>query len=142
MGMQEKLQELRNGFETAYIDKTSTSNLAYKPQFISNDYKQGKKVLSSIEDELMTCDQFQISVAFITMGGITPLLQILQELESGKTGTAKGKVKQETQPEQTMLPDPQQSEHEELVRRLREIEVEKITPVQALVLLSELKARV
>lgn len=29
----------------------------------------------------MTCDQFQISVAFITMGGITPLLQILQELE-------------------------------------------------------------
>lgn len=81
MGMQEKLQELRNGFETAYIDKTSTSNLAYKPQFVSNDYKQGKKVLSSIEDELMTCDQFQISVAFITMGGITPLLQILQELE-------------------------------------------------------------
>ena len=81
MGMQEKLQELRNGFETAYIDKTSTSNLAYKPQFISNDYKQGKKVLSSIEDELMTCDQFQISVVFITMGGITPLLQILQELE-------------------------------------------------------------
>ena len=81
MGMQEKLQELRNGFETAYIDKTSTSNLADKPQFISNDYKQGKKVLSSIEDELMTCDQFQISVAFITMGGITPLLQILQELE-------------------------------------------------------------
>ena len=81
MGMQEKLQELRNGFETAYIDKTTTSNLAYKPQFISNDYKQGKKVLSSIEDELMTCDQFQISVAFITMGGITPLLQILQELE-------------------------------------------------------------
>ena len=34
MGMQEKLQELRNGFETAYIDKTSTSNLAYKPQLI------------------------------------------------------------------------------------------------------------
>ena len=29
--------------KTAYIDKTSTSNLAYKPQFISNDYKQGKK---------------------------------------------------------------------------------------------------
>ena len=64
MGMQEKLQELRNGFETAYIDKTSTSNLAYKPQFISNDYKQGKKVLSSIEDELMTCDQFQISCIY------------------------------------------------------------------------------
>lgn len=59
MGIQEKLQELRNGFETAYIDKTSTSNLAYKPQFISNDHKQGKKVLSSIEDELMTAISFR-----------------------------------------------------------------------------------
>ena len=29
----------------------------------------------------MACDQFQISVAFITMSGITPLLQKLKELE-------------------------------------------------------------
>ena len=29
----------------------------------------------------MTCDRFQISVAFITMSGITPLLQTLKELE-------------------------------------------------------------
>ncbi len=78
---EEKLFELRSGFETAYIDGTVASNLAYKPQFISNNYKQGKKVLSSIEDELLVCDQFQISVAFITMGGITPLLQALRELE-------------------------------------------------------------
>lgn len=75
------LSELRNGFETAFIDGTVSSNLAYKPQFISNNYKEGKKVLSSIEDELLLCDQFQISVAFITMSGITPLLQTLQELE-------------------------------------------------------------
>ncbi len=78
---QEKLLELHSGFETAYIDGTVASNFAYKPQFISNNYKQGKKVLSSIEDELLACDQFQISVAFITMGGITPLLQTLKELE-------------------------------------------------------------
>ena len=78
---QEKLLEMRNGFETAYIDGTVASNLEYKPQFISNNYKQGKKVLSSIEDELLVCDRFQISVAFITMCGITPLLQTLRELE-------------------------------------------------------------
>lgn len=77
----EKLVEIRNGLETAYIDKKYSSNLAYKPQFVSNNYKEGKKVLSSIEDELLVCDQFQISVAFITMGGITPLLQTLAELE-------------------------------------------------------------
>ena len=78
---EDKLIELRSGFETAYIDGTVASNYAYKPQFISNNHKQGKKVLSSIEDELLMCDEFQISVAFITMGGITPLLQTLRELE-------------------------------------------------------------
>ena len=77
----EKIREMRSGFETAFIDGAVASNLAYKPQFISNNYKQGKKVLSSIEDELLACDQFQISVAFITMGGITPLLQTLKALE-------------------------------------------------------------
>ncbi len=78
---EDKLLELRRGLEAAYLDGTVASNLAYKPQFISNNYKQGKKVLSSIENEMMVCDQFQISVAFITMGGITPLLQTLKELE-------------------------------------------------------------
>lgn len=78
----EKLIELQNGMKTAYIDGSYSSNLAYKPQFISNNHKEGKKVLASIEDELLVCDQFQISVAFITMGGITPLLQTLKELEN------------------------------------------------------------
>lgn len=74
-------EEIRWGLETAYIDGTIASNMAFKPQFVSNNYKEGKKVLSSIEDELLVCEQFQISVAFITMGGIEPLLQTLKELE-------------------------------------------------------------
>lgn len=74
-------EELRWGLETAFIDGTIASNMAFKPQFVSNNYKEGKKVLSSIEDELLVCEQFQISVAFITMGGIEPLLQTLKELE-------------------------------------------------------------
>ena len=69
------------GLETGFINSGYNSSLAYQPQFLSNNHKEGKKVLSSIEDELMTCDKFQISVAFITMGGITPLLQTLKELE-------------------------------------------------------------
>ena len=74
-------QELRNGFETAYINRVFPSNLAYRPEFISNNPEKGKKVLSSLEAELQKCEKFQISVAFITMGGITPLLQTLKELE-------------------------------------------------------------
>ena len=76
-----KLDEVRLGFETAYIDGSVVSSDIYRPQFVSNNHKEGKKVLSSIEDELLSCDSFQISVAFITMSGITPLLQVLKELE-------------------------------------------------------------
>ena len=77
----DKISELRNGFETAYIDGSVASSLAYRPQFVSNNHKEGKKVLASVEAELLSCDEFQISVAFITMSGITPLLQTLKELE-------------------------------------------------------------
>ena len=76
------MDDIREGLTTAYIDGTAAANLAYKPSFISNNPKEGKKVLSAVEDELLRCDKFQISVAFITMGGITPLLQTLKELEN------------------------------------------------------------
>lgn len=76
------IEKIKQGQETAFINHTTLSNLAYKPQFISNNYREGRKVLSSIEDELLSCEQFSISVAFITMSGITPLLQTLKELEN------------------------------------------------------------
>ena len=76
-----KIDELREGFETAYVNGTAASSLAYRPAFVSNNPSEGKKVLSSIEDELTRCDKFQMSVAFITMSGLTPLLQTLKELE-------------------------------------------------------------
>ena len=74
-------QNIQSGLSTAFLDKNISSNVLYRPQFISNDYKNGRKVLSAIEDELLHCDSFLISVAFITMGGITPLLQTLRTLE-------------------------------------------------------------
>lgn len=76
-----KLQ-LNQGFTTAFIDSKEDSNLAYKPQFLSNDYQKGQKLLSTLDEELLSCDEFSMSVAFITMGGITPLLQTLKELEN------------------------------------------------------------
>lgn len=75
------ITQIQQGLGTAFIDAETMSNLAYRPQFISNNYKQGRKVLASIEEELVKCDEFSISVAFITMSGITPMLQTLRELE-------------------------------------------------------------
>lgn len=72
---------LKIGLETAFINGSQNSMLAYRPQFVSNNYVEGQKVLSTLEDELLVCDEFYISVAFITMSGITPLLQTLKQLE-------------------------------------------------------------
>ena len=80
--IQESIVELNKGFATAFIDHSLNSNLAYRPEFISNNYRQGRKVLVSIEEELARCEEFCISVAFITKSGLTPLLQILKELEN------------------------------------------------------------
>lgn len=71
---QEKILQLQQGLTTAFMNQAISSNLAYRPQFISNNYREGRKVFSSIENELLSCEEFSISVAFITMGGITPLL--------------------------------------------------------------------
>ncbi|SDY38775.1 Helicase conserved C-terminal domain-containing protein [Ruminococcaceae bacterium YAD3003] len=80
----EELLQLRKSLDTAFIDKTVDSNLALKPRFLSNNHLEGEKLLSVIDDELSNCNEFAISVAFITMGGLTPLLQTLRELEKRK----------------------------------------------------------
>lgn len=69
--------------------------------------------------------------------------QILKELEAGGVPEVhsgkKAKKEPKEEPQQMLLV---QKEDSEVIRRLKEIDVDKITPVQALVLLSELKARV
>lgn len=75
------IAKMKQGLETAFIDRTVPSNNTYKPEFVFNNYREGQKVLSSIEEELLSCEEFSISVAFITKNGITPLLGTLKELE-------------------------------------------------------------
>lgn len=82
MVMNDENMKIRDGVETAFVDCSYNSNLAYRPEFLSNDYRQGRKVLSSLEEELESCDEFCISVAFIKKSGIAPLLMTLKELEN------------------------------------------------------------
>ena len=70
---------IKKGAETAFIDENIESSSEYRPRLLVNS--NGHKVLNSIKDELNNCEEFYISVAFITMGGLTPLLQDLKELE-------------------------------------------------------------
>ena len=36
-----RTEEITKSMATAYIDSTINSNLAYRPEFVSNDYRQG-----------------------------------------------------------------------------------------------------
>ena len=71
--------KLVDGYRKAFIDSTFESDPAYSPLLISNS--KGQKVLTALERELKTCDDLFLSVAFITMGGIAPLLGTLKDLE-------------------------------------------------------------
>ena len=51
------INELQNGLSAAYINGSMAANLAYKPAFVSNNPEEGKKVISSVEDELLLSDQ-------------------------------------------------------------------------------------
>ena len=87
--MQEQFSTKRlvDGYHKAFIDSSIEADSSYSPQFISNS--NGKKVLTVIENELKGCDDLFISVAFITMGGIAPLLGTLKDLEERG---AKGRI--------------------------------------------------
>ena len=50
------INELQNGLSAAYINGSVAANLAYKPAFVSNNPEEGKKVISSVEDELLYHD--------------------------------------------------------------------------------------
>ena len=76
-----------DGYHKAFIDSSVEADASYSPQFISNS--NGRKVLTVIENELKGCDDLFISVAFITMNGIAPLLGTLKELENKGT---KGRI--------------------------------------------------
>jgi superfamily II DNA or RNA helicase/HKD family nuclease len=74
-------QPLLNSLQTGFIDKSFKSNQSYRPQLLVNDKKTGKKVLSTIQQELENCEEFWFSVAFVTSSGFATLANTFKELE-------------------------------------------------------------
>lgn len=72
--------EILNGARTAFINENLNSSSDFRPKLLYNN--KNSKVINSLRDELRNCDEFIISSAFITMGGITPLLEEFRYLEN------------------------------------------------------------
>ena len=66
---------------TALVDRSHPSSELFRPRFVSNDHRRGRKISAVIEAELNHCVSFDFSVAFVTESGLAPLLQTLRELE-------------------------------------------------------------
>ncbi|MDD6808096.1 MAG: DUF3427 domain-containing protein [Oscillospiraceae bacterium] len=80
-------EQLLDGIKYGFLDSSVNAEDHYKPALLVNDYKQGEKVLTSIEYELKHCDEFFFSVAFVTEGGVTSLIQTFNLLkEKGISG--------------------------------------------------------
>lgn len=76
-------RSLRDGLLTSFVDASVASEQNLRAQLLANDMSgSGTKVISVLEQELLRCQKFDFSVAFIAMGGITPLLQTFKELEA------------------------------------------------------------
>lgn len=66
---------LRSGLEHGFIDRSVVSSDRFQPQLITNNPARGEKVISTLKQEMETCDEFMFSVAFVNSGGVNALLQ-------------------------------------------------------------------
>lgn len=72
---------IKNAVTTGFVDEQTESFLEYRPSILTNDPIINEKVLTTILDELRTCESFFLSVAFITTGGISSLMGTLLDLQ-------------------------------------------------------------
>lgn len=87
--MESLIKVFTSSLETGFINKSILSNLEFQPELLINQTKPNKKILTNILRELEYCNEFYISVAFVTTSGVASIINKLQELENKKI---KGKV--------------------------------------------------
>ena len=80
--MDRAAEKIAQGLHYGFIDSETTALEQYAPRLIVNNYKEGIKVLSTIESELRECTEFYFSVAFITNSGVQSIVNLLDMLES------------------------------------------------------------
>ncbi|MGL4567721.1 MAG: DUF3427 domain-containing protein, partial [Fusobacteriaceae bacterium] len=72
--------QLLGSLKTGFIDYSFLSREDYLPEILVNSPERKIKVLTTIERELKSCDEFFFSVAFVTRSGVAVLIDIFQEL--------------------------------------------------------------
>lgn len=76
-----EVYSLNQSLRQSFIDKEHISSVNYQAALLTNDKVEGKKFLSTLLKELSCCDQFSISVAFVTNSGVATIINCLKDLE-------------------------------------------------------------
>ena len=74
-------KSLLPSLKTGFIDRTVLSDRSLQPELLVNDRHKGRKVLSALLKELLNCQTFWFSVAFVTRGGVATIINALELLE-------------------------------------------------------------
>jgi superfamily II DNA or RNA helicase/phage repressor protein C with HTH and peptisase S24 domain len=75
------IEEFKKSLNTGFVDKDTNSDILYQPELLVNQKRPKKKVLSTIIQELSNCEEFYISVAFVTTSGVATLMNTFDELQ-------------------------------------------------------------
>jgi superfamily II DNA or RNA helicase/HKD family nuclease len=73
---------IQKSLTTGFVDANFESLVDYRPAIVTNEPISNEKVLSTILDELRSCESFFLSAAFITSGGVASLFGTLLDLEA------------------------------------------------------------
>ncbi len=73
-------ETLIRSLKFGFVDNITFHEAGYSPQILINDPEEKRFVLSDLQDELSTCREFYISVAFVTQSGIALIKSQLSDL--------------------------------------------------------------
>lgn len=72
--------EFFRALRSSFVQEDPGADDRYAPRMLLNDRETGTNVLSALKSEFANCSRFDLSVAFITSGGVQVLVEILAEL--------------------------------------------------------------
>ena len=79
--MEDFENKLERAVHTGLFDKSIASSPDCLPRLLVNDTKTNDKILTTIKNELESCDSFCFSVSFVRNSGVQILLEDLEELQ-------------------------------------------------------------
>lgn len=69
-----KDESIEKGLIHGFLDSSIDAESDYIPRFLTNCPERGEKIITSLKQEMIRCDSFMFSVAFVTDDGINALL--------------------------------------------------------------------